>query len=123
MLPRAAWLVQVMRRELNAIATAAPPELYVLADSSVSAWDPDVIAAQHVGADGLVMYGRASVCKTTAFPVRHVFGRKALCVDVLAAEISRCVPSDARLIVLPHGVYWNSIDAIREAVLQGVAWC
>ena len=53
MLPRAAWLVQVMRRELNAIATAAPPELYVLADSSVSAWDPDVIAAQHVGADGL----------------------------------------------------------------------
>ena len=70
--------------------------MFVLADSSVSAWDPDVIAAQHVGADGLVMYGRASVCKTLAFPVRHVFGRQELRVDVLAAEVARCVSGDKR---------------------------
>lgn len=95
MLPRAALLVQLMRRELAATAAAAP-ELFVLADSSVSAWDPDVIAAQHVGADGLVMYGRASVCKTSAFPVRHVFGRQELRVDTLAAEIARCVPPEHR---------------------------
>ena len=100
MLPRAALLVQLMRQELSAAtATAAgagAPELFVLADSSVSAWDPDVIAAQHVGADGLVMYGLASVCKTSAFPVRHVFGREELRADVLAAEVSRCVPADQR---------------------------
>ena len=94
MLPKAALLVQLMRRELG--SAPAAPELFVLADSSVSAWDPDVIAAQHVGADGLVMYGRASVCKTSAFPVRHVFGRQALSVAVLAAEVRRCVPSDHR---------------------------
>ncbi len=105
MLPRAALLVQLMRQELSAAAEATAatttaamgaPELFVLADSSVSAWDPDVISAQHVGADGLVMYGRASVCKTSAFPVRHVFGREALRADVLAAEVSRCVPADQR---------------------------
>lgn len=100
MLPRAALLVQLMRQELSAAAAQSAPELFVLADSSVSAWDPDVIAAQHVGADGLVMYGRASVCKTSAFPVRHVFGREALRADVLAAEISRCVPADHRYALL-----------------------
>jgi len=96
MLPRAALLVKMMRRELTAATSAAVPELFVLADSSVSAWDPDVVAAQHVGADGLVMYGRASVCKTSAFPVRHVFGRQVLRVDTLAGEIARCVPPQHR---------------------------
>lgn len=96
MLPQATMLVGLMRQELRARALGTCPELFVLADSSVSAWDPDVVAAQHVGADGLVMYGRASVCKTSAFPVRHVFGRRALCVDTLGSEISRSVPPDNR---------------------------
>jgi hypothetical protein len=63
MLARAALLVLLLRQKLaEAVPSqAVAPELFVLADSSVSAWDPDVVAAQHVNADGLVMYGRASV--------------------------------------------------------------
>ena len=114
MLPRAALLVRLMRRELATIGAVS--ELFVLADSSVSEWDPDVIAAHHVGADGLVLYGRASVCKTSALPVRHVFGRQPLSVGVLASEVARCVPSDVRLIILPHARYWSSAEAVREAV-------
>ena len=114
MLPRAALLVRLMRRELATIGAVS--ELFVLADSSVSEWDPDVIAAHHVGADGLVLYGRASVCKTSALPVRHVFGRRPLSVGVLASEVARCVPSDVRLIILPHARYWSSAEAVREAV-------
>lgn len=100
MLPRAALLVRLLRQELAGVTSGtedgACPDLFVLADSSVSAWDPDVVAAQHVGADGLVMYGRASVCKTSAFPVRHVFGSRPLRTDRLASEISRTVPPDHR---------------------------
>jgi hypothetical protein len=63
MLARAALLVLLLRQKLAEAASSQTdaPELFVLADSSVSAWDPDVVAAQHVNADGLVMYGRASV--------------------------------------------------------------
>ena len=48
MLARAALLVLLLRQKLAEAASSKTdaPELFVLADSSVSAWDPDVVAAQ-----------------------------------------------------------------------------
>ena len=44
-----------------------------MADSSVSSWDPDTVAAQHVVADGMVVYGRVALTRTDAMPVCFLF--------------------------------------------------
>jgi len=120
MLGSAAWLALRMRAELGTGCN-----VFILADSSVSSWDPDVVAAQHVDADGLVMYGRASQAQPTDLPVRVVHGRQTLDVAaVVAAVQTRVSPSD-RLVILPAGAFayrhGELLAALQAAGFERVA--
>lgn len=110
MLQHAAWLALRMRGENEGC------DVFILADSSVSSWDPDVVAAQHVNADGLVMYGRASQAQPASLPVRVVHGRQALDIPKLVAALqSRVAPTD-RLAVLPAGAFAYRHDDLLSAL-------
>ena len=110
MLQHAAWLSLRMRGELEGC------DVFILADSSVSSWDPDVVAAQHVNADGLVMYGRASEAQPASLPVRVVNGRQTLDIPKLVAALqTRIAPTD-RLVVLPAGAFAYRQDDLVSAL-------
>ena len=85
MLQHAVWITTRLREVTTKRGLTA--KYNVLADSSVSSWDPDVVAAQHIEADGLVVYGRASLGRVEAMPCKHVFGRMYLDVDALVQSI------------------------------------
>jgi hypothetical protein len=112
-LHKAAWLVKSLS------SMHASTRFYVLADTSVSSWDPDVVAAQHVLADGLVVYGRASTAKTDAMPIRHVFGQRVLDADALLSALrEKELGSSHNVVVLPAGCYVHSVKELR-AKLRG----
>ncbi|EKX33549.1 hypothetical protein GUITHDRAFT_147819 [Guillardia theta CCMP2712] len=85
---------QKLVSSLRSTAQEKDIEFYILADSSVSSWDPDVVAAQHVRADCIVMYGRASVTRSDVMPIRNVFGFVQVdpnrIFDVLKTRIEPC---------------------------------
>eukprot|EP00961_Rhodomonas_salina_P151111 2034698-Rhodomonas_salina.1 len=125
MLGNAMWLARrLQERTVEMDANASAMTFYVLADTAVSSWDPDVVAAQHVNADGLVLYGRASASKTTAMPVYHVFGRSTLDVKHFVDTVIKEIPSDKAVVILPSGSFVHSAEELRAALneVHGAAY-
>eukprot|EP00897_Mesotaenium_endlicherianum_P000237 jgi/Mesen1/10213/ME000077S09542 len=58
-----------------------PPKMFVMADSTYGSCCVDEVAAAHVGAEGVIHYGRACLTRTSRVRVRYVYGRAPLDVD------------------------------------------
>ena len=114
---------QKLVSSLRSTAQEKNIEFYILADSSVSSWDPDVVAAQHVQADCIVMYGRASVTRSDVLPIRNVFGFVQVdpnrIFDVLTARIEPC----ASTIVLLSAQLKSCENVLRQKLKKSSDKC
>jgi diphthamide synthase subunit DPH2 len=119
LLCKSGWLA----RRLTAVAISKGHQesikFVVLADTNVSLWEPDVVAAQHINADGLVLYGSVSLGQIDGMKCRHVFGNAPLNIELLvsAVKTSALLDSDRDqpVIIIPALSYAHCIPGIQEA--------
>ncbi|KAG8538610.1 hypothetical protein GDO81_022340 [Engystomops pustulosus] len=85
---------------------ATGAKTYILGDTSYGSCCVDEVAAEHVGAEALVHYGRSCLSPCRRIPATYVFGRKAVDVDLCAEAFHNLFPEqDAAVVVLSDVVY------------------
>lgn len=85
---------------------ATGAKTYILGDTSYGSCCVDEVAAEHVGAEVLIHYGRACLSPCRRLPVTYVFGRKALNVDLCAEAFQTLFPErDSPVMVFSDVVY------------------
>ncbi|XP_069837362.1 2-(3-amino-3-carboxypropyl)histidine synthase subunit 2 [Dendropsophus ebraccatus] len=85
---------------------ATGAKVYILGDTSYGSCCVDEVAAEHVGADALIHYGRACLSPCRRLPVTYIFGRKAVDVDLCAQAFQNLFPEqDSRIVVFSDVVY------------------
>ncbi|KAM4022934.1 2-(3-amino-3-carboxypropyl)histidine synthase subunit 2 isoform 1-T2 [Anomaloglossus baeobatrachus] len=85
---------------------ATGAKTYILGDTSYGSCCVDEVAAEHVGAEVLVHYGRACLSPCRRLPVTYVFGRRAVNVDLCAEAFQTLFPEpDAPVVVFSDVVY------------------
>ena len=76
----------------------------------------DEVAAEHVGADCIVHYGRACLSPTTRLPLIYVFERRPLDLEKCAAAFRELYPDTQSHVVVLYDV--NYSHAIGRPLLQ-----
>ncbi|KAJ2896455.1 diphthamide biosynthesis protein 2 [Zalerion maritima] len=119
MLCDAPWVVEALMTEIGSLKSQdgqeepEPPRearLYILADTSYSACCVDEIAAEHVGADVVVHYGRSCLSPTVRLPVIYVFTRHALNLAHAATEFEKEIPEkNTKAIVIADVTYQDHV--------------
>ncbi|KAI3623729.1 Diphthamide biosynthesis protein 2 [Malassezia furfur] len=109
-------LFHALQRAL-AHLTDAPPQLYILADTSYGSCCVDEVAAAHVQADAVVHYGHTCLSPTAHLPALYVFPRHAVdvdaAVDALHAAADSLPLDELQALVLTYDVaYAHAIDTI-----------
>lgn len=91
---------------------------YILGDTSYGSCCVDEVAAEHVGADCLIHYGRACLSPSRRLPVMYVFGQRPLNVKQCAASFRQLYPDvQSRVVVLCDAVYSYVLDDLQN-ILQ-----
>ncbi|XP_026161514.1 2-(3-amino-3-carboxypropyl)histidine synthase subunit 2 isoform X2 [Mastacembelus armatus] len=97
---------------------------FILGDTSYGSCCVDEVAAEHVGADCIVHYGRACLSPSKRLPLMYVFERKPLDVEKCASAFRELYPDTQRHIVLLYDVnYAHAINyphlVASELVVEG----
>ncbi|XP_037550070.1 2-(3-amino-3-carboxypropyl)histidine synthase subunit 2 [Nematolebias whitei] len=86
-------------------------KIYILGDTSYGSCCVDEVAAEHVGADCVVHYGGACLSLSRRLPVRYVFERRPLDVELCAASFRDLHPDAQALVILLYDVnYCHAVD-------------
>ncbi|XP_068095598.1 2-(3-amino-3-carboxypropyl)histidine synthase subunit 2 [Hyperolius riggenbachi] len=96
---------------------ATGAKMYILADTSYGSCCVDEVAAEHVGADALVHYGRACLSPSRRLPVTYVFGRKPIDIDLCIETFKNTFPVCDTPVVVFSDVVYNYILGELEARL------
>ncbi|XP_077133026.1 2-(3-amino-3-carboxypropyl)histidine synthase subunit 2 isoform X2 [Ranitomeya variabilis] len=106
---------------------ATGAKIYILGDTSYGSCCVDEVAAEHVGAEALVHYGRACLSPCRRLPVFYVFGRKAVNVDLCTEAFRDLFPArDAPVVVFGDVVYDHILGELETrfaAVYSRVVFC
>ncbi|XP_029473721.1 2-(3-amino-3-carboxypropyl)histidine synthase subunit 2 [Rhinatrema bivittatum] len=98
---------------------ASGAKMYILGDTSYGSCCVDEVAAEHVGADAVLHYGRACLSPCSRLPVAYVFGRKPLNVKSCAAAFRELYPDpESRVVVLCDVAYHHSMGALASLLCQ-----
>ncbi|BFZ55349.1 Diphthamide biosynthesis protein 2 [Savitreella phatthalungensis] len=93
LLPDAAAVVAALeigvRDSASTLDHVAPCRFYVLGDTSYGSCCVDEVAAEHIGADAIVHYGRSCLSPTSRLPVIYVFGKHELDLDALRGSVGQ----------------------------------
>ena len=84
-------------------------KFFILADNTFASTDPDEVAAQHVQAQAIVLYGRASLNPSCRLPVIFVFGQLPVNVDNAVAAFGEQVGNATAVLVLYDVIYAHAI--------------
>ncbi|XP_063795449.1 2-(3-amino-3-carboxypropyl)histidine synthase subunit 2 [Pseudophryne corroboree] len=96
---------------------ATGAKMYILGDTSYGSCCVDEVAAEHVGADALVHYGRACLSPCRRLPVTYVFGRKPVDVKLCAEAFQNLITDREAPVVVFSDVLYNRILVELEAML------
>ncbi|WFC95561.1 Diphthamide biosynthesis protein 2 [Malassezia brasiliensis] len=107
-------LFHALQRALARL-TDAPPQLYILADTSYGSCCVDEVAAAHVQADAVVHYGHTCLSPTAQIPALYVFPRHEIdvsaAVDALHTAADGLPQDELQALVLTYDVaYAHAID-------------
>ncbi|MCJ1224812.1 Diphthamide biosynthesis protein 2 [Toensbergia leucococca] len=105
---------------MSTLSEALPNErLYILADTSYGACCVDEIAAEHVGADVVVHYGRSCLSPTARLPVIHIFTRQPLAIAPLLMAFEQTYSDRLEKVILMADVIYSShIPSLNEALIH-----
>ncbi|XP_056389060.1 2-(3-amino-3-carboxypropyl)histidine synthase subunit 2 [Hyla sarda] len=110
---------------------ASGAKVYILGDTTYGSCCVDEVAAEHVGADALIHYGRACLSPCRRLPVTYVFGRKAVDVDLCAEAFRNLFPDgDAPVVVFSDVVYDHILGQLEmrlkatfpRAIFSKLSW-
>ncbi|XP_053549559.1 2-(3-amino-3-carboxypropyl)histidine synthase subunit 2 [Bombina bombina] len=97
------------------LEAATGAKTYILGDTSYGSCCVDEVAAEHVGADALVHYGRACLTPCTRLPVSYVFGHKKVDKDLCSYTFRNLYPdTKSHVVVLSDVVYSHIIDDLKS---------
>jgi diphthamide biosynthesis protein 2 len=98
---------------------AAPPRLYILADTSYGTCCVDEVAAEHVNADVVVHYGRSCLSPTARLPVIYVFTHKPLPLDPLVRAFQETYTDiSSKIIVAADVTYSDHVSEVCERLVH-----
>ncbi|XP_075037757.1 2-(3-amino-3-carboxypropyl)histidine synthase subunit 2 [Mixophyes fleayi] len=98
---------------------ATGAKMYILGDTSYGSCCVDEVAAEHVGADALVHYGRACLSPCRRLPVTYVFGRKPVDVGLCAETFQNLVTDrEASVVVFSDVVYDHILGELEARLVQ-----
>lgn len=96
---------------------ATGAKMYILGDTSYGSCCVDEVAAEHVGAEILIHYGRACLSPSNRLPVMYVFGGKAVDVNLCVESFQNLFPDRQTPVVLFSDVVYEHILGELEARL------
>ncbi|XP_038649988.1 2-(3-amino-3-carboxypropyl)histidine synthase subunit 2 isoform X1 [Scyliorhinus canicula] len=90
-------------------------KLFILGDTSYGSCCVDEVAAEHLGADSIVHYGRACLSPSRRLPVMYVFGQKPVDVHQCAASFRTLYPVKcAHVIILSDVIYSHVLEELQQ---------
>ncbi|XP_060787688.1 2-(3-amino-3-carboxypropyl)histidine synthase subunit 2 [Neoarius graeffei] len=88
---------------------------YILGDTTYGSCCVDEVAAEHVGADCIVHYGRSCLSPSTRLPLMYVFGKRPINVQECAAVFRELYPdTESHVIILYEVTYSHAIDDFQR---------
>ncbi|XP_022609749.1 2-(3-amino-3-carboxypropyl)histidine synthase subunit 2 [Seriola dumerili] len=87
---------------------------FILGDTSYGSCCVDEVAAEHVGADCIVHYGRTCLSPSKRLPLMYVFERRPLDVDKCASTFRELYPDSQSHIIILYDV--NYVHAMNDLV-------
>lgn len=88
---------------------------YILGDTTYGSCCVDEVAAEHVGADCIVHYGRSCLSPSTRLPLTYVFGKRPINVQECATSFRELYPDrETHVIVLYDVTYSHAIDDFQR---------
>lgn len=77
----------------------------------------DEVAAEHVGADCIVHYGRSCLSPSTRLPLTYVFGKRPINVQECATSFRELYPDqETHVIVLYDVTYSHAIGRLMKSL-------
>ncbi|XP_010884128.2 2-(3-amino-3-carboxypropyl)histidine synthase subunit 2 [Esox lucius] len=109
---------------VDSVAVAAETEkrtkakLFILGDTSYGSCCVDEVAAEHVGADCIVHYGRACLSPSGRLPLMYVFERRPVDLETCAASFRQLYPDRQTHVILLYDVnYAHIIDDLLLSLI------
>ncbi|KAI5104089.1 2-(3-amino-3-carboxypropyl)histidine synthase subunit 2 [Silurus meridionalis] len=88
---------------------------YILGDTTYGSCCVDEVAAEHVGADCIVHYGRSCLSPSRRLPLMYVFGKRPINVQECAAAFRELYPDqESHVIILYDVTYSHAIDDLQR---------
>ncbi|KAM9417189.1 2-(3-amino-3-carboxypropyl)histidine synthase subunit 2-like [Salvelinus alpinus] len=109
---------------VDSIAIAAEIEkgtkakLFILGDTSYGSCCVDEVAAEHVGADCIVHYGRACLSPSRRLPLMYVFERKPVVLETCVSSFRELYPNRQSHVILLYDVNYDHINDDLLALLS-----
>ncbi|KAL2085634.1 hypothetical protein ACEWY4_018954 [Coilia grayii] len=92
---------------------------YILGDTSYGSCCVDEVAAEHVGADCIVHYGRTCLSPSRRLPLMYVFGRQPIDVQQCASAFRELYPdSQSHVVILYDVIYSHVMDTLEQLLKQ-----
>ncbi|CAL8293459.1 unnamed protein product [Lota lota] len=99
------------------IEKSTSAKLFILGDTSYGSCCVDEVAAEHVGADCIVHYGRACLSPTTRLPLMYVFERRPVDLEKCASAFRELYPDTQSHVVVLYDVNYAHIIDDLQALL------
>ncbi|XP_041924737.1 2-(3-amino-3-carboxypropyl)histidine synthase subunit 2 [Alosa sapidissima] len=92
---------------------------YILGDTSYGSCCVDEVAAEHIGADCIVHYGRTCLSPSKRLPLMYVFGRQPIDPQQCALSFKELYPdSQSHVVILYDVIYSHAIDALVKLLKE-----
>ncbi|XP_009858554.4 2-(3-amino-3-carboxypropyl)histidine synthase subunit 2 [Ciona intestinalis] len=92
--------------------------IYLLADTSYGNYDVDEVAAQHVQADLIIHFGKASLTSTSKTKTLFVLGKMNLSIEEVVASFKQVFPtSESHVFIFAESTYVHALDEIYKQLL------
>ncbi|EEB08913.1 diphthamide biosynthesis protein [Schizosaccharomyces japonicus yFS275] len=104
----------------DALSKSIDASVHVLADTNYGSCCVDEVAAEHMGADALVHYGRACLSPTTRLPVHYVLGQLKIDIEKCTEEFTKANPPTDKqpiLLICDTRWFWAQSD-IQNALMK-----
>ncbi|KAK9862533.1 hypothetical protein WJX84_012448 [Apatococcus fuscideae] len=98
-------------------------QVYVLADTTFNSMSVDEVAAQHINANCIVHYGRASLAPVTSLPAYFVFGQAPVELEATVGSLGRALQEAEEggratgkkaVVVLPDQHYLWAVPSLQK---------
>ncbi|MBN3302346.1 DPH2 synthase, partial [Amia calva] len=90
-------------------------KVYILGDTSYGSCCVDEVAAEHIGADGIIHYGRACLSPSRRLPLMYVFGRRPVDLQKCASSFRELYPDkDSHVVILYDVMYFFAMDDLLQ---------